>query len=146
MPTISKLIAAVVFAAVAFLQAEAFKPGMPEGTQFGQFSLICAGIGLLCGWIVMGGLVGKGYRQAAGSGVRTAVTYTVWAVLICSIILMVRKALKMRYDSPMEAIVDIFALGLENGARLFTPGVLGVLFIGGILGGLCAEWAKKRWD
>ncbi|QLQ18429.1 MAG: TrgA family protein [Exiguobacterium profundum] len=32
---------------------------MPEGTQFGWFSEISAGIGFLCGWIVMGGLVGR---------------------------------------------------------------------------------------
>lgn len=146
MPTISRLIAAVFFGATAYLTAEAFKLGMPEGTQFGQFNLLCAVIGLLCGWIVMGSLTGKGYRASAGFGVRTSVTFTAWSILACCIILMVRKAFKKRYDSPMEAIVDIFALALENGLRLFTPEVLSILFIGGILGGLCAEWAKKRWD
>ncbi len=146
MPTISKLVAALWFAAVAFLAAEAFKLGMPEGTQYGQFTLICAVIGLACGWIVMGNMAGLGYRRAAGTGVRTVATFTVWAVLICSIILMVRKAYKMRYNSPMEAIVDIFALALENGQMLLTVEVIGVLLIGGVLGGLGAEWAKKRWD
>ncbi len=146
MPTISRLIAAVFFGATAFLTAEAFKLGMPEDTQYGFFNLLCAVIGLMCGWMVMGALTGKGYKAAAGFGLRTAITFTVWSLLACSIVLMVRKAFKKRYDTPMEAIVDIFALGLENGLRLFTPEVLSVLVIGGILGGLSAEWAKKRWD
>jgi hypothetical protein len=94
----------------------------------------------------MGSLVGKGYRLAAMGGFRTSATFLVWALLTCSIILMVRKAFKKRYDSPMEAIVDIFALALEHGAKAATVEVIGVLLVGGIIGGLCAEWAKRRWD
>ena len=146
MPTISKLTAAVWFGVIAFLAAEAFKLGMPEGTQFGMFNLLCAAIGMGCGWMVMGALTGQGYRKAAGTGLRTSVTFVVWALLACSIVLMVRKAFKKRYDSPMEALVDIFALALENGAKVFTPEVLSVLLLGGIFGGLFAEWAKNRWD
>jgi hypothetical protein len=146
MPTISKLIAAVFFGVTAFFAAEAYKLGMPEGTQYGQFNALCAVIGLACGWVVMGNLTGKGYRQSAGTGMRTSVTFVVWALLACSIVLMVRKAFKKRYDTPMEAIVDIFALGLEHGLKVFTPEVLGILLVGGVVGGLSAEWAKKRWD
>ena len=152
MPTISRLIAAVLFAAIAVLAAEAFKLRMNEGTQFGRFTLLCAAIGLLCGWYIMGRLTGQGYRRAFGTGVRTSVGFVVWALLVCSILLMVRKAFNKRYDSPMEAVVDIFAMALENGMRLFTPFtadlpvLLGVLLLGGGLGGLMAEWAKRRWE
>ena len=63
---------------------------------------------------------------------------------------MVRKAFGKRYgDSPLAAIVDIFALALENGSRMFNPQapeVLGLILIGGALGGLVSEWAKRRWD
>ncbi|MDN5788482.1 TrgA family protein, partial [Pseudorhodobacter sp.] len=68
MPTISKLVAAFAFAIVAAFAAELFKPQMPEGTQFGYFTVICAVIGLICGWRVMGNLVGRGYRAAMGYG------------------------------------------------------------------------------
>ncbi|MGO4909833.1 TrgA family protein [Pseudorhodobacter sp. W20_MBD10_FR17] len=146
MPTISKLIAAIWFGAVAFMAAQAFKLGMPEGTQYAQFNAICIVIGVISGWRVMGGLVGLGYQRAVGSGIRTSVTFTAWALLICSIVLMVRKAYRMRYGSPMEAIVDIVALAIEHGLLVFTVQVLSVLIIGGILGGLGAEWAKKRWE
>lgn len=149
MPTMSKLVAGVFFGALAFFTAVAFRATMPEGTQFGQLNLIAAAIGLICGWRVMGNIAGKGYKPAPAAGVRTAITFTAWVLLVCSIILMVRKAFKKRYDSPMEAIVDIFALTMENGLRIINPpalDVLGFLFIGGIVGGLLTEWAKQRWD
>lgn len=149
MPTMSKLVAGVYFGALAYFMAIAFRGAMPEGTQFGQFDLIATAIGLISGWRVMGNIAGKGYKMAPGGGVRTAITFTAWVLLVCSIILMVRKAFKKRYDSPMEAIVDIFALAMENGLRIFNPQVpeiLGFLFIGGIVGGLLTEWAKARWD
>lgn len=149
MPTMSKLIAGVFFSALAFFTAIAFRASMPEGTQFGQFNLIAAAIGLISGWRVMGNIAGKGYKVAPGAGIRTSITFAAWVLLVCSVVLMVRKAFKQRYDSPMEAIVDIFALAMENGLRMFNPQVpeiLGFLFIGGIVGGLLTEWAKKRWD
>lgn len=146
MPTLSKLIAAVLFGVTGFVAAEAFKLGMPEGTQFGYFSIICAAIGAICGWRVMGNLVGKGYSAAIGTGMRTSVTLVAWALLLFSIVLMVRKAFRKRYDGPMEAITDIFGLALENVPRLATPEVLGALLIGSVVGGCAAEWARQRWD
>ncbi|MDN5787216.1 TrgA family protein, partial [Pseudorhodobacter sp.] len=74
------------------------------------------------------------------------VTLVVWAVLVCSIILMVKNSLRMRYDSPMEAIVGIFELGLENGARILAVEPMVALVVGGLLGGLIAEWARRRWE
>ncbi|QCO57669.1 TrgA family protein (plasmid) [Pseudorhodobacter turbinis] len=146
MPTISKLIAAILFGATAFFAGEAFKLGMPEGMQYGQYSTLCVVIGLLSGWRVMGRQAGQGYGMALGFGIRTSAIIVAWAILLFCTILMVRKAFKKRYDSPMEAIVDIFALALEYGSLLFTADVLGALIVGGIIGGLGAEWAKRRWD
>ncbi|MDZ4094008.1 MAG: TrgA family protein [Paracoccaceae bacterium] len=145
MPTAAKLFAAVAFAAIGYFAAELFKPSMPETTQFGQFSLICAGIGVLCGWIVMGPLAGKGYSAAAGFGTRTAVTIAFWALLGFSIYEMVLRSTKMRYDGPMEAVAGAIGLMAEYGVLMMTPAVLGVLVLGGMLGGMFAEWAARRW-
>ncbi len=78
MPTAPKLVAALIFAAIGFFTAEFYKPQMPEGTQFGQFSVICARIGAICGWRVMGNLAGRGYSASMGLGIRTSVTYLVF--------------------------------------------------------------------
>lgn len=150
MPTMSRLIAAVYFAGLAYFIAVAFREVMPQNTQFGQFNLLCVAIGAISGWRMMGSLVGKGYGHAPGAGVRTSITFVAWALLLCSVVLMVRKAFQKRYDdSPMAAIVDVFALALENGARMFdtqAPQILGLVVIGGAVGGLLAEWTKRRWD
>ncbi|WP_022704201.1 TrgA family protein [Pseudorhodobacter ferrugineus] len=149
MPTMSKLVAGVFFGALAYFTAVAFHVAMPEGTQFGQFDLIAAAIGLICGWRVMGRAVGKGYKAAAGSGVKTSISFTAWVLLVTSVVLMIRKAFRQRYDSPLEAIVDVFALAMENFLRIVyppVPEVLVYLFAGGVLGGLLTEWVKKQWD
>ena len=146
MPTIPKLIAAVIFAVTAFAAGEYYKLGMPGGSKYGFYSSINAVIGLLCGWLVMGKLTGKGYRVAAGSGLRTSVMITVWALLVFCTVLMVRKAFRKSYKSPLEAIVDIFALMMEQSVLLLSAPVLITLVVGGILGGLATEWAKQRWE
>ena len=146
MPTFSKLIAAVAFASVAFFAAQAYIPTQPDGTQFGQFLPISAFIGAVCGWMVMGAQTGRGYQAAVGGGVKTSVVVVVWALIVFCIVLMVRKAFKRRYDSPMEAIVDIFALALEQLQYMLDGPFLATLLIGGALGGLVSEWARRRWE
>jgi hypothetical protein len=147
MPTAAKAVAALAFALVAYFAAQGVKaPGvMPEGTQFGWFSEITAGIGFLCGWIVMGGLVGRGYGEAAASGLRVSVTILFWALLGFAIYDMVLLSTKLRYDGPMEAVLDVFNIMMVNGRRILTVEILGILAVGGVLAGCAAEWAGKRW-
>jgi hypothetical protein len=146
MPTLSKLLSAIIFAAIAFFAAEFVKLEITEGMNFAKFSEICASIGLMNGWMVMGCLVGQGYKASIGYGLRTAVTMTVWCMLFTSTALMLRKAFRQRYDGPMESLVDIFKLSIENAPLLIAPPVIGTLVLGGMIGGFAAEWAKRRWD
>jgi hypothetical protein len=145
MPTAAKLIAATGFAILGYFAAELVKTHMPEGTQFGAFSMVCGAIGLLCGWLVMGGLVGDGWVKASGYGVRVSVTLVFWALLFFSIYEMVRRATKLRYDGPMEAITAVFAIAIEYGRVLIAPDVLALLLIGGGAIGVVAEWSSRRW-
>jgi hypothetical protein len=118
---------------------------MPEGTQFGLFSLLVAGIGLLCGWMVMGTLAGQGYGRSAGFGLRTSATLVFWALVVFSVYEMIVRSTKMRYDGPMEALVGVFDLMLQHGVLVLTVPVLAVLAAGGVLGGWAAEFAVRRW-
>ena len=68
MPTATKLISAVFFALVAALAAHLFIPVLPEGTQIKLFREISAGIGLLCGWFVMGRSTQRGMVEAINRG------------------------------------------------------------------------------
>ena len=145
MPTAAKLVAAVAFAAVAFFAAEIFKPAMPPDTQFGYFSYICASISALCGWFVMGGLVGRGSSAAIGSGIRTITTAVFLLLLLFSGREMILRAMKLRYHGPMDAIQAMFGLVVDFGRMMLTPEELGTLLIGGALAGLLADWSARRW-
>lgn len=146
MPTAAKLVAAVMFAAVGFLAAQAYVPSLPEGTQIGFLREICAGLGLVIGWFVMGRLVCKGYVEAVGFGIRTSVTVLFWAVLGFSIYEMILRSTKMMYDGPMEALLGVFDLVIYYGKMMGSPEFIGTLLIGGVLGGIAAEWAGRRWS
>jgi hypothetical protein len=147
MPTAAKIVAAICFALFGAVAAEMVKPALPEGTQFGLFVPISAIIGLLNGWLVMGVLAGHGYRDAMGSGVRTAITIVVWALLVFSIYEMILRSMHVnRYDGPMEAVTAAFGLMLDYGKLLLTPAILGAFLVGGLIAGAITEWAKKRWN
>ncbi len=145
MPTAAKLVAAVFFAIVGWLAANAHIPALGENAAYGAFREISAGIGLLVGWRVMGNLVGQGYGEAAGSGLRTSATLVFFALLGFSTYHMILQSTKMVYDGPMDAVLGIFQYMMENGRAMLTKGVLGVLVLGGVLGGMATEWASRKW-
>ncbi len=145
MPTTAKLVAAVIFALIGWLAANAHIPSLGENPAIGRFREISALIGLAVGWGTMGSLVGKGYADAVGSGLRTSVTLVFFALLIFSTVLMFRETARMTYAGPMEAVLGVFQIMLDHGRRMLVPGVLGVLIVGGALGGVLTEWASRRW-
>lgn len=146
MPTASKLVAAVAYALLGFIAAQTFIKYLPEGTPLGYFREITAAIGFIVGWLVMGKLTRKGYREAINSGLVTALILVFWAVLAFSLYFMLRKSMRMMYDGPMEAVLGVFQLMFDYGKMLVAPDMLGVILIGGILAGAVTEWAGKRWS
>lgn len=146
MPTASKIVAAVMFALVAALAAHLFIPALPEGTQVNLFREISGAVGFAVGWFVMGKLAGKGYVDAAGSGIRTSVTILFWLLLGFSAYTMVMRSTKMLYDGPMEAVLAIFDLMIYYGKFLAEPAAPVALLVGGVVGGVVTEWAGRRWS
>ena len=146
MPTASKLVAAVAYALLGFLAALTFVKYLPDGTPLGYFREITAAIGFIVGWLVMGKLTRKGYREAINSGLVTALLLVFWALLAFSLYFMLRKSMRMMYDGPMEAVLGVFQLMFDYGKMLLVPDMLGVILVGGIVAGLVCEWAGKRWS
>jgi hypothetical protein len=144
-PTAAKLTAAIAFAALAWIAAEIYKTTQPDRTIWGQFSLIAAAVGALCGWLVMGGLTGRGYWAAMSSGVRTSATILFWLLLGFAIHDMIVASTNLRYGGPMEALLGGFDLFLRHGRSVLTPQVLGAWFAGGVVCGALSEWAGRRW-
>ena len=146
MPTAAKLAAAALFAALGFIAAEIYRPLLPEGTQTGWLHLGSAAIGLLCGWLIMGRLTGKGYVTAMNSGVRVSVTVLFWAVLAFSIYVMVRRSTKMLYDGPMEAVLAVFDLMVGYGRLMLDVPFIAVVVGGGVVCGWLTEYVSRRWS
>lgn len=148
MPTAAKLFGAFAFALVAFFTAEVLKPTFPPGYAFGYFSLVCGALGMLAGWRVMGPDAGNGSLRAASSGVKTSFVMTMWALAIFSIREMVLLSMQHgRYDGVFAAIRSTFQIMIDFALQLLgsVPAVA-VLVIGGMLGGLFANWAAARWN
>ncbi|SEN29999.1 hypothetical protein SAMN04488103_104137 [Gemmobacter aquatilis] len=146
MPTAGKLVGALLFAVLGYVTAEVFKPGMPPGTAFGYFSFICAGLGALCGWLVMGKRAGMNFAGVFSAGLQTALVLAFAALFGFSTYLMIGKSLRKLYDGPFEAVIGIFELMIEHGVLMLTPPVLMALLIGGPVCGVITGWFGRRWS
>lgn len=138
MPTAARLIAALGFVVIGLGVARVLGL-LPIGWA------IWGGVGALCGWVVMGTLTGRGYRAAAGFGLRTSATLAFWALLALSLREMIRRAYLRQYDDAFEAIVAIFEIALDRGRALITAEPLAVLVVGGLVVGVLSEFAGRRW-
>ncbi|PWE34228.1 tellurium resistance protein [Maritimibacter sp. 55A14] len=145
MPTAAKLVAAATFAIVGLLAGMAYTQILPEGMATTNLLLTATGVGLFCGWFVMGRLVGQGVLPAAGHGLRTSLMIVVWMLLIFSIRQMLIFSTRMRYDGPVDAITGVFKLGAEYATSAATLPVIAVLIVGGLIGGALSEMASQRW-
>jgi len=148
MPTAAKFVAAVCFGIVGLLASIAYIPLLPEGenTNFGYFREITAALGLLIGWIAVGRNVGKGYASAFSLGLRGSALLTLWALLGFSIQIMIRRSTKMLYDDAGEAALAVPQLMVQYARPMLDANFLITLAVGGIIGGLLAEFASHRWS
>ncbi|MBC7156672.1 MAG: TrgA family protein [Rhodobacteraceae bacterium] len=145
MPTAARALSALMFAALAGIAAALAIPYLPDGTPPGRMVPASALIGLLCGWLSMGRLVGQSYPLAAGNGFRTTVVTIFWVVTAFSVWEMLERSYERRYRGITDALVGTFDIALGYLRLLAAPEVAGVLVLGGIVAGLLAEAAHRRW-
>lgn len=145
MPTGAKAIGAVSFAIVGFITALAYIPYMPEAGNVSSLPLGVAALGVIIGWRVMGNSVGKGYLRAIGAGWKTMIVLIFFALLLFGIYEMLQQSVRMYYDGPLEAILDVFQRMLDRAPPLLTVPVLSTIFIGGGIAGMATENASRRW-
>jgi hypothetical protein len=145
MPTGAKAMAAITFAVVGWLTANIYVPNMPEATSVGYLRELTALLGAIIGWRVMGNAVGKGYLRAVGSGWKTMIVLIFFALLFFGIWEMLQQSVRMRYDGPMEAILDVFQRMLDRSIPVLTVPVLVTIAIGGGIAGILTENASRRW-
>jgi hypothetical protein len=93
----------------------------------------------------MGTSVGKGYFRAVGSGWKTMLILIFFALLFFGIYEMLQLSVRLRYDGPIEAILDVFRRMLDRSVPLLTPPVLATIAIAGGIAGVLTENAGRRW-
>jgi len=146
MPTGAKAMAAITFAVVSWIVANMYAQDMPEAGSVGLFRELTAGLGAIIGWRVMGNSVGKGYVKSIGSGWKTMIVLVFFALLLFAIYQMLLLSVKMRYDGPQEAILDVFQRMLDRGLPLVqNVQVMVAMLVGGAIAGMLTENASRRW-
>ena len=146
MPTAARLTAALSLMLIAFIVSGQVMPLMPEGTDFGYFTWVNMAIGFLTGWIVMGKRAGRGGVWAINNGVTGVAAMVFWALFVQGCYEMVRLAMRNRYDGPFEAVMAIFAIGIDYAMTVLSaPNILVTLLVGALAAGYATEFAKARW-
>jgi hypothetical protein len=145
MPTGAKLVAAVCYAVVGWVLANYYAVNMPDASSSGPIREAAGLVGVIVGWMVMGPSVGKGYVEAAGSGIKTAVVLAVVALFLLAMREMLENSVKLRYEGPLDAILDVFQTMAQRSYGLLSLGVFGTILFGGIVSGLLTENASRRW-
>jgi hypothetical protein len=145
MPTAPKLIAALLFGALAFFISDLVKPLLPEGTQFGIFSPFNAAVGALMGWRIAGARAGLSMQASLGYGLTTAAVTVFWCLFIWSGYLMVDASTRLRYDGPMEALQDMGAMMIDYARTMATVPIIGSLVVGSLFFGWLTEHVARRY-
>lgn len=145
MPTAAKLVSAILFGLLGLFVAQLYAQGITTGARTTWLREVATAISMICGWRVMGVLVGKGMSAAIGSGIRTALTAVFFTLLAFAIYEMIVISTKGRYDGPMDAVLAVFEIFVDLGWGLLTPEIIVTVLGGAALAGTAAEAADRRW-
>jgi hypothetical protein len=145
MPTAAKLIAALLWAVLAWYTSQLIKPLFPEGTDVGWFAEVNALIGIVIGWQVAGSRAGGTWAAAISYGVTATVALVLWCLFLHSFAEMIRLSLRKLYEGPVDALVGVFALMVDYGQMILDPQVIVTLLVGGIIAGILTEMAGRNW-
>ncbi|MEJ6813111.1 MAG: TrgA family protein [Octadecabacter sp.] len=146
MPTMGRLVGAILFAGLAWYTSLLIIPLFPVGTNLGLFQEVNTFFGLIAGWTVAGPRAGLGYVAAFSYGLTALVAMVVMALFFNSSVVMVEQSLRKRYDGPGEAVTDVFQMFVDHAIMMATPEIIGTLLIGGIVGGLVTEFFGRRFS
>lgn len=149
MPTGARLISAIFFGFLTYIATHivhaAFEADVGYDLDFGRFKEITAVIGLLTGWIVQGNRAGEGRNFAIQGGILTSFLIVFWSLTLWSLVEMIQESMKMKYRGATQALVDTFRIALDYAATFGNLTFIATMVIGGILGGMLAEWAASRY-
>ena len=145
MPTFSKLVAGLLFAALAWWASGVIRPDLPDTFPKGLMREGNTLLAAILGWRLTGGGVGRGYASSAGIGISTGIAITLSAMFLWAFYIMIRRSMQLVYEGPSEALKAWIALVVEIAAALWeNPLLLVAILLASALVGLAAELVRER--
>ena len=145
MPTMGRLVAAVLYGILGWYVTLLIIPLFPEEASLGWFQELNALCGIVVGWKVAGPRAGTGYVSSVSYGLTTTVSLVVVALFFNSFFVMIEKSFRKAYDGAGEAVGDIFALFVEHGTMIGTPEIVTALAVGGLAAAVVVEFFGRRF-
>lgn len=145
MPTTTRLVAALLMAALGWGVALLAIPYLPEGKPPGMFAPVSAAFGALVGWTWTGPKVEARVGRPLGLGFVGAVLLLLYVLVAFSGYEMLNRSSKLRYGGPVEALQDMVAVGIDYLRTMGQPEVLGALALGGLVAGAISGWVARRF-
>ncbi|MEM6896424.1 MAG: TrgA family protein [Pseudomonadota bacterium] len=146
MPTLAKVIAALLFAALAFYVSTIIQGMFVEERPLPALPYWNAFFGVICGWRIAGSRAGQGYHGAVGYGLTTTSALILMCLFFNCFAEMIRRSMRMQYDGPAEAVVAVMDLMVEFGQRVATQEVLITSFAGGLAAAFVVEAFGRRYS
>lgn len=145
MPTAAKLVAALSFAFLAWVVCIVIEGVLPEAQRVGRLYPVSITIAAVAGWFISGAAKRSGYVDAVSTGIRTAMTAVLAALVAFSVATMLQVSMRGIYPGPMDALLDIVNQFVKYGLLLVQASVVIAIFVGGAVAGILTEWAGRRW-
>ena len=137
--TMGRMFGALGLTVVAYLAATRLMLAWPDPMLFGHFQLVCAGLGLVVGWRVIGSRLGYGSSAAIAAGVTAALVLLVATMLVVSVYEAMARNMSMGSVSPDVVMTRYWTMVTGWARNMTDPFFWAILFGGGALTGLLAE-------
>lgn len=145
MPTAARLVAALLLAVLGGVVSLQVMEIMPADTAYGIFLPLNIVLGLLIGWVWLGAQPGDGSVAAISYGLTSAALLMCLGLFVQGANTMFEVSLRGRYKSAFEAIGAVFGEAVTYG-QMLTVDIGLTLGIGGVIAGLCTNWAARRFN
>ena len=145
MPTAGRLAGAVFFALFGWYIAGISVPYFPESNAPTFLVPVCALLGVFFGWTVCGTNAGKGYSAAVGQGLTMAFLFSISILYIMGFTQMMKQAMRMVYDGPIDAVMGSFTESFEIALLFVDVKMIGSVLIGGVICACFTEYFARKF-
>lgn len=144
MPTASKLVGALLFAALGYVVSLIAMPLLEDLETIPRTPEINAVIGLGIGWFMAGPRAGGGIVEGLSNGITTMVVGLLAVLLVHGSLYALRASMRGRHSDPSDTIEAMVDFMLQSAQRLATPEVIIMLLAGGAVIGLLLEFTRSQ--